>query len=145
MSEQPADDVPEQIRVRRAKRDRLLAQGVDPYPVSVPRTHTLAEVRECHRDLETGAETDEIVGVAGRVVHIRNTGKLCFATLQEGDGTRLQAMLSLDRVGPDALAAWKSDVDLGDHVGIEGEVVSSRRGELSVMAERWAGGICFFL
>ena len=137
MSEQPADDVPEQIRVRRAKRDRLLAQGVDPYPVSVPRTHTLAEVRECHRDLETGAETDDIVGVAGRVVHIRNTGKLCFATLQEGDGTRLQAMLSLDRVGPDALAAWKSDVDLGDHVFVHGQVISSRRGELSVLADQW--------
>ena len=47
---------------------------------------------------------------------MRNTGKLCFATLREGDGTELQAMLSLSKVGEDALSAWKADVDLGDHV-----------------------------
>ncbi len=67
----------------------------------------------------------------------RNTGKLCFATLQEGDGTQLQVMLSLAGVGEDSLAAWKSDVDLGDFVFVHGEVISSRRGELSVMADRW--------
>ncbi len=132
------DDVPEQMRVRRAKRDRMLAAGTDPYPVAVPRTDTLAALRERHADLETGVETDDVVGVAGRVVFVRNTGKLCFATLQEGDGTRLQAMLSLDQVGADTLAAWKSDVDLGDHVFVHGRVVSSRRGELSVLADTWA-------
>ncbi|WP_460460298.1 lysine--tRNA ligase [Angustibacter peucedani] len=125
------------MRVRRAKRERLLAEGVEPYPVGVPRTHTLAEVRAAHADLETGAETDDVVGVTGRVVFVRNTGKLCFATLQEGDGTRLQAMLSLAEVGEDALAAWKADVDLGDHVFVHGRVISSRRGELSVMADAW--------
>jgi lysyl-tRNA synthetase class 2 len=62
---------------------------------------------------------------------------LCFATLQEGDGTQLQAMISLAGVGEEALAAWKSDVDLGDFVFIHGEVISSRRGELSVMADAW--------
>ena len=68
---------------------------------------------------------------------VRNTGKLCFATLQSGDGTQLQAMLSLDRVGEPALADWKADVDLGDIVAVEGEVVTSRRGELSVLADTW--------
>ena len=68
---------------------------------------------------------------------VRNTGKLCFATLQEGVGTRLQVMLSLGEVGEDALAAWKSLVDLGDHVAVTGRVVSSRRGELSVLATSW--------
>ena len=62
---------------------------------------------------------------------------MCFATLQEGDGTQLQAMISLAGVGEEALAAWKSDVDLGDFVFIHGEVISSRRGELSVMADAW--------
>jgi lysyl-tRNA synthetase class 2 len=133
----PAADVPEQISVRREKRDRLLAQGLQPYPVSVPRTHTLAEVREQWGHLETGEETDDVVGVAGRVIFVRNTGKLAFATLQEGAGTRLQVMLSLSEVGEEALAAWKSDVDLGDHVFVEGRVISSKRGELSVMAKRW--------
>ncbi len=131
------EDVPEQMRVRREKRERLLAAGVDPYPVAVARTHTLAQVRAAHPDLEVGAETDDVVGVAGRVVFVRTTGKLCFATLQQGDGERLQAMISLDAVGEDALAAWKRDVDLGDHVFVHGRVVSSRRGELSVLADRW--------
>lgn len=68
---------------------------------------------------------------------MRNTGKLCFATLVEGDGTELQAMLSLNKVGAEALSAWKADVDLGDHVFVHGEVITSRRGELSVLAAEW--------
>ncbi len=133
----PENDAPEQMRIRREKRDRLLAAGTPPHAVSVARTHSLAEVRERWGHLETGEETTDVVGVAGRVVFIRNTGKLAFATLQEGVGTRLQVMLSLAEVGEEALAAWKSDVDLGDHVFVQGRVISSRRGELSVMASRW--------
>ena len=132
-----ADDLPEQLRVRREKRDRMLAEGVEPYPVGVPRTHTIAEVRAAHPDLEPGQETEDVVGVAGRVVFLRNTGKLCFATLQDGEGNRLQAMLSLANVGEDRLAAFKADVDLGDHLFVHGTVVASRRGELSVMADAW--------
>ncbi|WP_068280344.1 lysine--tRNA ligase [Aldersonia kunmingensis] len=131
------DDTPEQIRVRRSKRERLLAEGADPYPVVVPRTHTLAEIRAKFPDLEPDTATGEQVGVAGRVIFARNTGKLCFATLQEGDGTQLQVMLSLAGIGEESLAAWKSDADLGDFVFVHGEVISSRRGELSVMADAW--------
>lgn len=130
-------DLPEQMRVRRDKRARLLAEGREPYPVVVPRTHTLTEVRHAYRHLETAQETQDVVGVVGRVVFVRNTGKLAFATLQEGDGTRLQAMLSLAEVGDQSLAAWKADVDLGDFVFVRGRVISSRRGELSVLAAEW--------
>ena len=130
-------DVPEQVQVRRGKREAMIAAGVDPYPVSVPVTHTLRQVREQWGHLGTGEETQDVVGVSGRVVFVRNTGKLCFATLQSGDGTRLQAMLSLAEVGEEALGRWKSWVDLGDHVFVHGRVISSRRGELSVMADSW--------
>ncbi|UTT50578.1 MULTISPECIES: lysine--tRNA ligase [Rhodococcus] len=125
------------MRVRREKRERLLAQGSEAYPVTIARTHTLAEIRAEYPDLEPDTATGTVVGVAGRVMFSRNTGKLCFATLQEGDGTQLQVMLSLAGVGEDALAGWKSDVDLGDIVFVHGEVISSRRGELSVMADSW--------
>jgi lysyl-tRNA synthetase class 2 len=135
--EPPSDDVPEQIRVRREKRQRLLDTGRDAYPVEVHRTHTLEQVREQWADLETGEETQDVVRVAGRVVFVRNTGKLCFATLQEGIGTRLQVMVSLAEVGAESLADWKSLVDIGDHVVVEGRVISSRRGELSVLATSW--------
>ena len=132
------DDLPEQLRIRRAKRARLLAEGADPYPVSVRRTHTLAEVRAAHGGLPAEASSGLTVTVVGRVVFVRVGGKLCFATLQEGDGSRLQVMVSLAGVGEDALAAFKSDVDLGDFLEVTGEVVSSRRGELSVQVARWA-------
>ena len=105
--------------------------------MEVPRTHSLADVRAAYPDLAPDTTTGDVVGVAGRVVFARNSGKLCFATLQEGDGTQLQAMISLAGVGQQALEAWKSDVDLGDIVFIRGEVISSRRGELSVLADSW--------
>jgi lysyl-tRNA synthetase, class II len=131
-----SDELPEQMRVRRAKLDRLRDAGVDPYPVSVARTSTLAAVRTAHPDLPPDTMTGDRVGVTGRVLFSRNTGKLCFATLREGDA-ELQVMLSRDRVGEDALAAWKADVDLGDHVLVTGEMGTSRRGELSVFADSW--------
>jgi len=132
-------DPNDQRQVRIDKRNALLANGEEAFPVGVARTHTLQQVRELFPDLEPDQATGQRVGVAGRIVFMRNTGKLCFATLQEGGpkgaGTRLQVMLSLANVGEERLAQWKSLVDLGDHVFITGEVISSRRGELSVMAE----------
>src|SRR3954451_20765557 len=136
MTEPPDEELPEQLRGRRAKLDRLREAGVDPYPVAVPRTAMLAEIRAKYPDLEPDTMTGEQVGVTGRAIFFRNTGKLCFATLREGDA-ELQVMLSRDRVGEESLAAWKADVDLGDHVFVQGEIGTSRRGELSIFADRW--------
>jgi lysyl-tRNA synthetase class 2 len=136
-------DLNEQMRVRREKRARLLAAGTPAYPVSVPRDHTLAEVRAEWGGLQAGEETDAVVAVSGRVMFIRNTGKLCFATLQDGftaesNGERLQVMLSLAEVGEARLQDWKDEVDLGDFVSVTGRVIASQRGELSVLASGWA-------
>jgi lysyl-tRNA synthetase class 2 len=145
MTDQPPqppaeDDVPEQMRVRREKRQRLLEEGVEAYPVAVRRTHTLREVRETYdaQGLEPDTRTGDVVSVVGRVIHLRNTGKLCFVRLREGDGTELQAMLSLADVGEQSLAAFKTLVDLGDYLEVTGEVITSRRGELSVACTAWA-------
>ncbi|HEY2198922.1 MAG TPA: OB-fold nucleic acid binding domain-containing protein, partial [Mycobacterium sp.] len=113
-------DIPEQFRIRRDKRARLAAEGRDPYPVEVGRTHTLAQIRAAYLDLPADSTTGDIVAVAGRVVFARNSGKLCFATLQEGDGIQLQVMLSLASVGEQALEEWKADVDIGDIVSVHG-------------------------
>jgi lysyl-tRNA synthetase, class II len=129
--------LPEQMQVRLAKVDRIRAAGGDPYPVGFPRTTTIAEIREKYPDLEPDTATGEKVGVTGRVVLFRTGGKLCFATIRDGTGD-IQVMISLNRVGEQPLAAWKSDVDLGDHIGVEGEVISSRSGELSVLADSFA-------
>jgi lysyl-tRNA synthetase class 2 len=150
MSERPQspgpaeDDLPEQMRVRREKRERLLAAGTPAYPVTVERTHTLAQIRAAHDaavadgSLAPDTRTGEQVAVVGRVIFLRNTGKLCFVRLREGDGTELQVMLSLAEVGEESLAEFKSTVDLGDLLAVRGEVITSRRGELSVAATGWS-------
>ncbi|MDQ2698259.1 MAG: lysine--tRNA ligase [Actinomycetota bacterium] len=133
-----AAELSEQQRIRRAKREDMLERGIEPYPVGVPVTTTIAAVREQYEGaLEAGEETHDVVGVAGRVVFLRNTGKLCFATLQDGEGRRLQVMLSQGEVGEESLERFKSDVDLGDHLFARGRVIASKRGELSVFAGSW--------
>lgn len=152
MTDQPAsaasavpeeESLPEQMRVRREKRERLLESGCPAYPLTVERTHTLAEIRRTYdavlaeRGLEPDTHTGEQVAIAGRVIFLRNTGKLCFVRLREGDGTELQVMLSLADVGQERLDELKTLVDIGDLISVQGEVVTSRRGELSVQAADW--------
>ena len=131
------EDLPEQLRIRREKRASLLEGGTQPYPVSVPRTKTLKEVREKYSALEIDVATGDIESLTGRIIFKRDTGKLCFATLREGDGTELQAMFSLDKIGQEAIDSWKSDIDLGDIVSVTGEIITSKRGELSILANSW--------
>ena len=149
MSETPASDsaesaeptveeIAEQKQVRLDKRARMLAAGLDPYAIGLEITDSIPAVRARHGELDPDIATGEHVALAGRVVLSRNTGKLCFATLQSGDGERLQVMLSLAVVGEESLDRWKEFVDLGDHVHVTGEVITSRRGELSVMVSTWA-------
>ncbi|SOD70540.1 lysyl-tRNA synthetase class II [Jatrophihabitans sp. GAS493] len=131
------DDAPEQVRVRREKYDRLIADPQHaPYPVNVARTTSLAAVRAAHPELPPDTATGEQVGVTGRVIFVRTGGKLCFATLREG-GVELQVMFSLANVGEQRLADFKADVDLGDLLFVHGEVITSRSGELSVLADEW--------
>jgi lysyl-tRNA synthetase class 2 len=128
------DDLPEQLRIRREKRAAILSRGGEPYPVSVPRTTSLLEIRNKHKELPIDVATGIIESVTGRVIFKRDTGKLCFANLREGDGTELQAMFSLDKIGEAQLEIWKSEIDLGDIVSVTGEVITSKRGELSILA-----------
>src|SRR5919106_2121912 len=121
------------MRVRRTKRADLIERGVEPYPISVPRTHSLRQVRELYDtpDLDSDGHTGVELSVTGRVIFRRDTGKLCFLRLREGDGTELQAMVSQAEVGENSLSDLKALVDIGDLVSVSGEVVTSRRGELS--------------
>jgi len=131
-------DLPEQIAIRLAKRERILAAGSEAYPVSLAITHTIDQVKTKYPDLEIDVATGDKVALAGRVMFQRNTGKLCFATLQAGTGSRIQVMLSLDKVGEEKLEEYKELVDLGDHLFVEGEVITSKRGELSILVDFWA-------
>lgn len=131
------EGLPEQLRIRREKRAGLIERNIEPYPVAVLRTASLKAMREKYPKLEVDSTTGDVQSLTGRIIFKRDSGKLCFATLREGDGTELQAMLSLEKVGEASLAAWKRDIDLGDIVSITGEIISSKRGELSILAQSW--------
>ena len=130
---------PEQVQTRVAKRAMMIKDGINPYPVNLDVTTTIDAVRAKYDGkLEAGAETDDIVGVAGRVLFIRNAGGLCFVQLAAGDGTTIQAMLSKKQIGADSLKQFKQLVDLGDHLFVKGRVIASKTGELSIFADEWA-------
>ncbi|MCW2642368.1 MAG: lysine--tRNA ligase [Dactylosporangium sp.] len=126
-----APPLPEQTRVRLAKLDALRTAGVDPYPPGFRRTHGCGEVRAAYAQLAPDTATGDGVAVAGRVLLERDHGRLVFATLRDWSGD-VQIMLDGDTIGD-----WKGAVDLGDHVGITGEVITSRRGEVTVRADSW--------
>ncbi|KFI68387.1 lysine--tRNA ligase [Bifidobacterium magnum] len=130
---------PEQVQMRVAKRALMLKEGMNPYPVTLDVTDTIEDVRKKYDGkLEAGEETEDEVGIAGRVLFIRNAGGLCFVQLSAGDGTKIQAMISKKQIGADSLKKFKQLVDLGDHLFVKGRVIASKTGELSVFVDEWA-------
>ncbi|HQR80483.1 MAG TPA: bifunctional lysylphosphatidylglycerol synthetase/lysine--tRNA ligase LysX, partial [Actinomycetota bacterium] len=125
--------LPEQELVRRHKLEQMRARGVDPYATDFDRADMIGDIRERFPDLAADTRTGVVVRIAGRVMLNRVTGKLVFAQVKDWSG-QIQVMLSLGEVGQETLDRWKHEVDLGDHVGVVGEVITSKRGELSVFA-----------
>ncbi len=120
----------ELIAGRRAKLAALAEAGVEAYPVRYVPSHTLAEVRRAHGGLEAGTDTGVVVTVAGRVVGRRQLGRLEFLVLRE-DGVDLQLLCPKSALDDDSRVLL-GYLDVGDWLGAEGEVVSSKTGELSV-------------
>jgi lysyl-tRNA synthetase class 2 len=85
----------------------MLQAGIDVYPIEVPRSISLEDLRSKFGQLEIDVATGEIESVTGRVIFRRDSGKLCFATIREGAGAQLQVMISLDKVGQEKLDQWK--------------------------------------
>ncbi len=110
--------------------EAIRAAGGEPYPVRFDRDRTAASLHEEFGSLEPGTETGVAVRVAGRLLLIRRQGKLVFATLRDGTAA-IQLFVSQAEVGEEGLAEF-AGLDLGDWVGVEGEVMTTRRGELSV-------------
>ena len=132
--DEQVDDLPEQMRVRREKRQAFLARGDSPYEVDTRPTHTIADLRDRYGHLSADEQSGDTVTVVGRVIFVRVTGKLCFAKLRDGDGSEVQAMFSLAVVGVQRLADFKALVDLGDIIGVTGEVISSKQDTAPALA-----------
>ncbi|GGP31707.1 lysylphosphatidylglycerol biosynthesis bifunctional protein LysX [Streptomyces melanogenes] len=134
LSEQGAEGagerrLPDQVRVRHRKLERLRAEGTEPYPVVIPRrTHTLADLRAA------GAGT--AATVAGRVMAVRDFGGVVFAVLRDWSGD-LQLALTRDGTGAEVLDHFTRDVDLGDHITATGTTGTSAKGEYSLFVTGW--------
>lgn len=128
--------VPEQVRVRMAAVDSMREAGTDPYPVAVPTGQTCAEIADRYTGTSADNRTGESATVTGRVVLLRDHGRLCFATLRDWSGT-LQIMLTVSDTGEAGWRAWKDRVDIGDHVSVRGEVITTRYGEITVLTREW--------
>ncbi|HEX6785599.1 MAG TPA: lysine--tRNA ligase [Acidimicrobiales bacterium] len=120
---------------RLAKLEALRRAGTNPYPYRFDRSTTLGELRAAHADLTPGAETEDRVAVAGRLLLIRRQGKLTFATMRDRTG-EVQLFVSRAVLGEERHQAFDA-LDLGDWVGVEGTVMTTRKGELSVKVERF--------
>jgi lysyl-tRNA synthetase class 2 len=122
------------LAVRRAKLERLRADGVDPFPPSFPGVVPIAEARAGFEDLEPGAETEERRRVAGRLWQRRGQGKMAFLDLVDRSG-RIQLQARVDVLGEDKMRRLLEDVDLGDLIGVDGTLFVTRRGELSLRVD----------
>ena len=124
-------DRPGDERARRLEKvEARRAAGLDPYPVRFDRTVDAGTLRDRFGDLEPGTETDHEVRIAGRILLLRRQGRLSFATIRDGSGT-IQLFVSEAEIGA-ARHDEFDDFDLGDWVGIDGTVMTTRKGELSV-------------
>lgn len=133
MPEEPRTDAPQAedaAAVRLAKVDRLRRAGVEPYRDSFDRTASAASLAATYASLEPGAETGDTVSLAGRVIAKRDQGKVLFLVIRDGSG-ELQLFCRPNVLGDEAYAA-ACDLDLGDWIGASGQVMRTRRGELSV-------------
>jgi lysyl-tRNA synthetase class 2 len=122
------------LAARREALERLRARGVEPYALRFDKDADAADVVREFGDIETGAETGALRSLAGRIVLLRRHGKLTFAQLRDRSGD-IQLFLTDDALDDDSRQLL-DDVDLGDIVGATGEVVKTRRGELSLKVNR---------
>lgn len=132
----PADFQEAERAHRLAKLDELRARGIEPYPVRFDRTSTAAALHERFADLGAGADTGETVKLAGRVLALRRHGGLDFADLRD-ETAAIQLLADRGHLGEEALRDFAA-LDLGDWVGVEGTVIASATGELTVSITSFA-------
>jgi lysyl-tRNA synthetase class 2 len=132
MSDEASGDegLPDLLAARRDKLERLRADGIDPFPHEFRGVESIAEVRARHGELPAGEETGDRVRVAGRLSARRSAGKATFLDLVDRSG-RIQLLARVDALGEEGYERLTS-LDLGDLLGVDGTVMATRAGELTV-------------
>ncbi len=123
----------ELIAERRAKAERLRADGAEISPYSYPGVEPISDVRSAYEHLEVGEETDDPHRVAGRLAARRGAGKMAFLDLVDRSG-RIQLHARVDVLGEEAMGRLLS-LDLGDLLGVDGAPLRSRHGELTLRVD----------
>jgi lysyl-tRNA synthetase, class II len=122
-------------QVRLEKIHRLRAQGIEPYPARVRRSHTSRQAIRAYEAAETALVAGEAVAtqvtLAGRLRSIRMMGKITFAHLEDHEG-RVQLFLRSNDIGQDQLELFNREFDLGDFIQASGEVFRTRTGEITL-------------
>ncbi len=130
-----AEDLNELMRQRRAKREALLGSGENPYKSTFKRTARVCEIVDEYSSLEPGQNTDAEVSIAGRIMALREHGKASFAVIRE-ETSETQLFLAVDEMGERSYREFLT-LDIGDWVGATGQILKTRRGELSVKVKSW--------
>ena len=125
-----SDQANDLLAARRAKLERIRAQGVDPFPHDFPGVTAVADVQAPWQDLAAGEERDDVYRIAGRLAARRGQGKMAFLDIVDRSG-RMQVQARADVLGQEAMAQLV-EFDLGDIVGIDGSIFASRSGELTL-------------
>lgn len=124
------------IQERVRKLNELREAGVNPYPYSFTPTKKSSAIKKENEGLAPETHSDKQETVAGRIVLLRKMGKATFLTLQDGEG-RIQAYLRSDDIGADKYKLIKK-CDIGDFLGVSGEVFTTKTGEISIYAKDFA-------
>ncbi|HZI89169.1 MAG TPA: amino acid--tRNA ligase-related protein, partial [Candidatus Polarisedimenticolia bacterium] len=117
--------------LRREKLDRLIQRGIQPFAYAFDPTHSSAAIQKEHEALEQAGTK---VRYAGRLMTKRGHGKTCFAHVKDAHGSQ-QVYFREDVLGPERLAEVM-DLDLGDWIGVEGTVFTTKTGEITIRVER---------
>ena len=127
-----SETIEDQLKHRRARHESVLAAGG--YPHRFDRSNMAADLHETYEGLAPATQTEDRVSVAGRLMLHRSFGKLQFGTLRDSSGA-IQLFVDQKTAGED-LADKFGELDLGDWIGVEGVVMTTKRGELSVKVDR---------
>jgi lysyl-tRNA synthetase, class II len=129
--DEPSKPLEQIIAQRKEKLKELQARGINAFPYSFVRTHSIAHLHEMFGDVSGDQGPETVIRTAGRIMTLRDMGKSCFAHIAEGPD-RIQIYVKKDVVGEESYKLFQKDMDLGDFVGVEGTMFRTRTNELSV-------------
>src|SRR3990167_252397 len=120
---------------RLKKLEALKASGIDPYPYSYDKKDDASALQAKYVKLKPEAKAKYKAKIAGRLLNVRDLGKIAFGVLQDGNG-KIQVVLQDDETPKKSREFFKKYIDSGDYIGVEGEVFRTKRGELSILVDK---------